>query len=77
MTRYDLMKFRQKFEIGDIVVVPKEFMGWKDAWHREEKLGEVVGLYRNVFNVRYDEGFIQSFQYKDASFIHKLVENIA
>lgn len=77
MMKRDLIKFKEKFEIGDIVVVPKEFITWRDAGHREEKLGEVVGLYRDIFNVKYDEGFVQSFQYKDAGFIHKLVENIA
>lgn len=64
----DMEKFRYKFKLGDIVKVPAILAG---LTHDESKAceAEVVGFYRNVFNVKYPEGWEQSIQYKDAGLV--------
>lgn len=51
--------------IGDIVKVPAKICGLQ-----EDTFAEVVGVYRNFFNVRYDLGWEQSFRYDD---LNKLI----
>ena len=75
MTKKDIEKFKNKFVVGDIVVVPKELAHLTHVEDKEQ-LAEVVGF----FNVKYlDEslGYEQSIQYKDAGSVRKLVNKIA
>ena len=69
----DMEKFRYKFKLGDIVKVPAVLVG---LTHDESKPqeAEVVGFYRNFFNVKYPEGYEQSIQYKDAGLVVLLEE---
>ena len=77
MTKKDIEKLRSRFEIGDVVVIPKEYLVYENFDGREDKLAVVTAIYRNVFNVRFDEGFERSIQIKDAKHINKLVSVIA
>ena len=75
MTRKDIELFKNKFKVGDIVVVPKELA---ELTHEEKgsQIAEVVGLYRNFFNVKYlDLPYQQSIQYKDGGHVRKLMGN--
>ena len=77
MTRTDIKTFMNKFKVGDIVVIPKELA---ELTHEEKgtQIAEVVGLYRNFFNIKYpDLPFQQSIQYKDGGKVNKLVKTIA
>lgn len=77
MTNKDVEKFMYKFQLGDIVVIPKELA---ELTHEEKgsQIAEVVGFYRRFFNVKYlDLPFEQSIQYKDAGFVNKLLDKIA
>lgn len=79
MTKKDIEKFKNKFVVGDIVVIPKELAHLTHVEDKEQ-LAEVVGFYRNFFNVKYlDESlrYEQSIQYKDAGSVRKLVNKIA
>lgn len=67
MTRIDIEKLRNKFKVGDVIIIPKELA---ELTHEEygSQIAEVVGLYRNFFNVKYlDLPFEQSIQYKDGN----------
>ena len=72
MTRTDIELFKNKFKVGDIVIVPSTLA---ELTHEEKgsQLAEVVGLYRNFFNVKYQNlPFEQSIQYKDGGHVNKL-----
>ena len=77
MTNRDLKELRNKFKVGDLVVIPKEFMPYDNYEGTTDKIGEVVAIYRNFFNVRFDESYERSILIRDANFINKLVEHIA
>ena len=77
MTMRDLNKLRSKFKVGNLVVIPKEFLPYGNYEGAKDKIGEVVAIYRNFFNVRFDQGYERSILIKDAGFINKLVEHIA
>lgn len=73
MTRTDIEIFKNKFKVGDMVIIPGRLA---ELTHFEEKgiqIAEVVGLYRNFFNVKYlDLPFQQSIQYKDGGHVKKV-----
>lgn len=50
----------KEIKVGDLLKVPAVLSGCE-----EDQFVEVVGLYRNFFNVRYNWGFQQSFRYDD------------
>ena len=79
MTNKDIERFKTKFKVGDIVVIPKELAHLTHVEDKEQ-LAEVVGFYRHFFNIKYlDERltYQQSIQYKDAGKVKKLVDKIA
>lgn len=60
--------------IGDILKVPKSISGCND-----DVFAEVVGVYRNFFNVKYEWGFRQSIKYTDVNkmlYYGKRIKNI-
>ena len=70
-------RFKKKFKVGDIVIVPKELA---ELTHEKKgsQLAEVVELSRHIFDVKYLEaGFRQSIQYKDAGKINKILTDVA
>ena len=77
MTMRDLEELRSKFKVGDLVVIPKEFLPYDNYEGAKDKIGEVVAIYRNFFNVKLDTGYERSILIRDANFINKLVEHIA
>ena len=77
MTYKDVEMFKKKFRLGDFVMIPKELVMLTHE-SRKPQLAEVVGFYRNFFNVKYiDLPYEQSIQYKDAGFVHKLLDKTA
>lgn len=68
-------EFMRKFKVGDKVKVPAILAG---LTHDESKAceAEVVGFYRNFFNVKYPEGYEQSIQYRDAGLVTLLEEEV-
>lgn len=72
MTKRDIEKFKNKFNVGDIVSIPDELAYLTHEEHGDQ-IAEVTGLYRNFFNVKYfDLPFEQSIQYKDGGHISKV-----
>lgn len=77
MTKRDIEKFKNKFNVGDIVSIPDELAYLTHEEHGDQ-IAEVTGLYRNFFNVKYfDLPFEQSIQYKDGSKVHKFERGVA
>jgi len=60
-----------KLRIGDMVVVAAD-LAYLTHDSRKSQIAEVVGIYPHFFNVKYEEGYQQSIQYKDISQISKL-----
>lgn len=76
MTRYEFEKIKNKFKVGDIVVIPKEithliFEGY------QPRIAQVIEMYPHIFIVEYENGFKQGINYVDATKINKLVKHIA
>lgn len=67
----DIERFKRKFNIGDIVIIPEE-IGTLANGRKGTQVAEVVSLSRNFFNVKYDKGYQQSIQYKDAGKVNKI-----
>lgn len=56
---------KKMVSIGNIVVVPKELTGLTHD-KKESMLAEVVGIYRNFFNVKYENSrWEQSVKWSD------------
>ena len=61
-----------KIRINDVVVVPKELTGLTHD-KKESMIAEVVGIYRNFFNVRYEDStWQQSIMWKDVDKVRNL-----
>lgn len=77
MTMYDVLMFKKKFNVGDMVVVPKEIARLiRDE--ESSRLAEVVGKYKHFLNVRYiDTDYQQSIQYKDVGKVQRVFNKIA
>lgn len=72
MTMKDIERFKNKFKVGDMVVIPGDLVHLTHESY-ESQIAEVVGLYRNFFNVKYlDLPYEQSIQYKDGGHINKV-----
>lgn len=67
----DIERFKRKFNIRDIVIIPEE-IGTLANGRKGTQVAEVVSLSRNFFNVKYDKGYQQSIQYKDAGKVNKI-----
>lgn len=68
----DLKKLKDKFKVGDVVIVPKELA---ELTHEERgsQIAEVSGIYPHLFNVKYGIGFEQSIKYVDANKVVKIM----
>ena len=64
MTINDISKLKRKIKLGTIIKLPKEYVRLTHG-NEEPLFVEVVGLYNHFFNVKHDEGYQQSIQYKD------------
>ena len=63
---------KTNIKIGDIVIVPKELSGLTHD-KKESMLAEVVGIYRNFFNVRYENStWEQSIKWCDVNKLRNL-----
>lgn len=71
MTIKDIERFKRKFNVGDIVIIPEEIRALANR-RKGTQVAEVVSLSRNFFNVKYDKGYQQSIQYKDAGKVNKI-----
>lgn len=77
MTKNDINKLKDRFEIGETVSIPEELARLTHEAHKDQ-LAEVVGKYRHFFNVKYlDLPYEQSIQYKDANKVHKFQRGVA
>ena len=76
MTRYEFEMIKNKFKVGDVVMMPKEithliFDGY------QSRIAEIIEMYPHIFIVEYENGFKQGINYVDATKINKLVKHIA
>lgn len=67
----EIEELKTKFRVGDVVIVPKEIAELTHEEHGSQ-IAEVVGLYRRFFNVKYELGFQQSIQWKDAESVARV-----
>ena len=77
MTKKDIEILKKRYQVGDFVVIPKEFLPYDNFEGGEDKIGEVVAIYRNFFNVKLADGYERSILFKDVDSISRLVEHIA
>lgn len=71
MTVMDIERNREKFSVGDRVIIPESMVAVFGN-ERSDRAAEVVGVYKHVFNVRYSSGYQQSISYIDAGSVRKL-----
>lgn len=78
MTYNDVNQFKNKFEVGDIVLIPASLAELTHFSEPGSQIAEVVGLYRHVFNVKYPNlPYEQSIQYKDAGKVNLFLDKTA
>lgn len=68
---------KRNIEVGDIVIVPKEISSLTHD-KKESMLAEVVGIYRNFFNVRYENStWEQSIKWCDQNKLKNMTASLS